>query len=367
MKKLRDCAALAVLLALVLALPGARAAGGVYFVAAGEYVLPLSDETMPFWNNGYLYLASSVFAGDVQRALGVGVLPTGSGQTVILSGGGRSLWFEPGVGYARDLEGKRYYPGLVTKGGRTFVPVALVARFFDLQYSTIPVEAGGGSTLVWVRQTGYILSDREFANAAAFRLNACYQDYLALKNPEEADEPEPASPDPEPSGDPEAAGEGKTVRLCLFAGGNLPALLDVLDRRGVQATVFCDRDFLETGGDLVRRMSVKGQFVGVTADSVEELEACNDALQEAVLTRTRLALTDAEDAREAGYFPLEPDLTREGLASGGVEALLSRISSRRGDSVTVYLSGDVTVPALEAFLKGLEAAGGRCAPWLETS
>ena len=29
-----------------------RASGSVYFTAAGSYVLPLSDSTMPFWTGG---------------------------------------------------------------------------------------------------------------------------------------------------------------------------------------------------------------------------------------------------------------------------------------------------------------------------
>ena len=43
------------LLLFQLAFP-AKAAGSVYFVAAEESVLPVTDATMPFWANGYLYV-----------------------------------------------------------------------------------------------------------------------------------------------------------------------------------------------------------------------------------------------------------------------------------------------------------------------
>ena len=52
--------------------PKAKAANYVYFVAAGENVLPLSDATMPFWNGGYLYIASSIFTGIAREALDIG-------------------------------------------------------------------------------------------------------------------------------------------------------------------------------------------------------------------------------------------------------------------------------------------------------
>ena len=53
MKKRWIAGLLCVLLLFQLGAP-VRAAGSVYFVAAEESVLPLTDATMPFWANGYL-------------------------------------------------------------------------------------------------------------------------------------------------------------------------------------------------------------------------------------------------------------------------------------------------------------------------
>ena len=60
MKKRWIAGLLCVLLLFQLGAP-VRAAGSVYFVAAEESVLPLTDATMPFWSGGYLYVAASVF------------------------------------------------------------------------------------------------------------------------------------------------------------------------------------------------------------------------------------------------------------------------------------------------------------------
>ena len=56
MKKRWAMGLLCCLLLFQLAFP-AKAAGSVYFVAAEESVLPVTDATMPFWANGYLYLS----------------------------------------------------------------------------------------------------------------------------------------------------------------------------------------------------------------------------------------------------------------------------------------------------------------------
>ena len=50
------------------------AAETVYFTAVNKNVLTLSDDTMPFWSGGYLYVPSTIFTG-VGRDLGVSYYP----------------------------------------------------------------------------------------------------------------------------------------------------------------------------------------------------------------------------------------------------------------------------------------------------
>lgn len=65
------------LLAADISAGGAAGPGGGYvcFVAVGESVLPMSDQTMPFWRDGYLYIASSTFTGAAGEALNIGGCP----------------------------------------------------------------------------------------------------------------------------------------------------------------------------------------------------------------------------------------------------------------------------------------------------
>ena len=72
------------LLVFQLAAPVRAEAGYICFVAAGESILPLSDSTMPFWHNGYLYIASSIFTGVGREALNIGRI-SNSGQVILYS------------------------------------------------------------------------------------------------------------------------------------------------------------------------------------------------------------------------------------------------------------------------------------------
>lgn len=78
MKKRWAMGLLCCLLLFQLAFP-AKAAGSVYFVAAEESVLPVTDATMPFWANGYLYVPASVFTN-----LGISVINNTAKKMTVL-------------------------------------------------------------------------------------------------------------------------------------------------------------------------------------------------------------------------------------------------------------------------------------------
>ena len=64
----------------------------------------------------------------------------------------------------------------------------MVARYFELLYSTTDVEHG---KLVWLRKPSFPMKEKAFARAAAAQLNMVYQEYLRAPEPE----PEPAPPE----------------------------------------------------------------------------------------------------------------------------------------------------------------------------
>lgn len=379
MKK-RAAALLACLLLLLqpAAVPGARAAESVYFVAVGSNVLPLSDSTMPFWSGGYLYISSSIFTGRVWDSLGISHVAANASQPLILySGGDRSLIFDPDKPYAQDAAGNTYYPGGVMRHGTVFVPASLVASFFGLQYSLVPNVAHG--YLVWLRQPGYGLTDKEFAEAATYPMAECYAQYLKDKTAAQQPNEEEETPQETPE---ESAPEGGTAYLCLRAGEDTAELLDVLDRSGTRAAFFCSLEILETQGDLLRRMTAQGHAVGILTDAsdprrtpLEQAEEGNEALCRATCQKSRLVYVengDAEDLQRLeaeGFRCLYPDVdrTESGLRStAAAQALVQRVAGRSG-GVTVWLDESASAGGIQAFLSAAAAAQVRVLPLRETA
>lgn len=386
MKK-RRWAALALSLLLVFQLaayPRAEAANYVYFVAAGENVLPLTDATMPFWRGGYLYIASSIFTGTTREALNVGSARNAQNTMVVLyNSQAKYLAFECEKNYAYDADGNSFYPGAIYRNGEIYVPVSLVAKFFGLQYSVNKVNTVVNGQrlqgeLAWIRQPGNVLTDKYFMDAASYAIASRYETYLKEKKPQDA----LTLPDTTPQ---EPAGvdmEGKRIYLGMTAGDNTASLLDTLDRYGVQAAFFCTPEFLEQQGDLLRRMTAAGQAIGILVDAgdekrtvEEQLEMGNQALRQATCGGTRLVRLEngneetLQRIQEAGYRCLKPDLDRSGydLRSDSNADSLLRALTRRGDDVTVWLADRVDALGLRNFLAEIKNDDGRCLAWTETT
>lgn len=376
MKKRAAALALCLVLAWGLAPAAAEAAGSVYITAAGNDILPLDDATMPFWSDGYLYVASSIFTGQVNKALGVAYLPSSvsNPNLCILYAGSRSLMFDLTGGFVRDTDGSVTYRGAIRRGGEIFVPVSVVADFFNLEYSVTPLslktaEGDNYGALVWIRQLGFGLSEKNFINAAFSQIAVRYEQYLRERRPDGG------GTDVSPGVVQLPGGDGKTVYLCLAAGESTAAQLDALDGGGARAAFFCSLSFLESRGDLLRRMTATGHAVGLLADAADpdrtvawQLEEGNRLLARATMGKTRLARIQNGDedhrreAREAGFSCLEADLDRSATGlrdSAQAESLLRQISARREDA-RVWLGDGADAAGLRAFLTAAAQAEDRC-------
>lgn len=370
------------LLAFRLAVPPARAADRVYFTAVGGYVLPLSDNTMPFWSGGYVYIASSIFTGAAREALGVSQVFNKDQGRLVLYGGGRSLTYTLSANCALGNDGATYYPGAIQRNGTVFVPANTVSRCFDLVYSVIEVEHG---SMVWLRQPDYGVSDKLYADAARYPMSSVYADYIRAKEsaPPEGGPPggngRPSSPSE--TQDPAAGLEGKRIALCLEAGSGASTLADALESYGAGAAFFFTPEEMERQGGTLRRLTAQGQSVGILADAsdpnrtvAEQLEAGNAALFRATCGKTRLAYLRgggpqaAQAAEAAGFRCLQPELDRSGHdlqnASHALE-LVRRLASWRGNAA-VWLGDGASPAGLRAFLSAAQGAGGVCAAYTET-
>ena len=351
----------------------AQAAKNVYFTAINDNILPLSDETMPFWWGGYLYIAGSVFTGYVRENTGISYTYNASKQMAALyaSGkSGKSLAFNLNTGYTQDHQGNIYNRPALKRGGEVFVQAAVVAEYFGLKYSVISVENGH---LVWLREPdANTLSDATFADAASYTMRERYDDYIKGQSAAQL-------PDTPEGGE---VFEGKRIYLCFRAADPLKttSLLDTLDRQGSQAAFFCTAEFLKEQDDLLRRMTATGQSVGIHVDgdsnlsALEQVEQANRALYQATCGMTRLVFAENVDGqtlealRQAGYSCLQPDMNSEaqGLqTSGGAGTLLQRVSAQRGD-ISVWLGESAGAVGLRAFLTAAQQSEDACIALVET-
>ncbi len=382
MKRRLAAYAVCILLVLQMPFPTVRAEERVYFTAAGSYVLPLSDNTMPFWSGGYVYVASSIFTGAAREALNISQVLDSSQEWVVLYSGGLSLTFNLSANCALDNDGNAYYPGAIRRNGVVFVPANTVSRYFNLVYSVIEVEQG---SMVWLRQPSYTMPDKLFADAAQYQLNTVYADYLRAK---ENTPPKGGTPDapfpptiPASTEDPAAELDGKRIALCLAAGSDASAMVDALGSYDAGAALFFTPEEMTRQGETLRRVAASGQSIGILVNAgdpertiPEQLEAGNEALFQAACCKTRLAYVQnggaqaLQEARELGFHCLRPEVDRSGHSlrnATGAQSLVQRLAGRRG-SDSVWLGEDVSSAGLRAFLAAVREAGGQCVTYTET-
>ena len=385
MKKRVAAAVLAVLLVCQLSSGPAEAAENVYFTAINDNMLSLSEDSMPFWSNGYLYVDSAIFTmapNTPGKVLGIYRSWNVAKKLLVLSSDEevlKLLFFDLAAGTVQDNQGVSYYPAAILRNNVVFVPLALITYYFDLTYSRVRVPHG---YLVRVKNDKAFFSDKNFVDAATYQMESMYSEYIRNKaTQQETQTPSGTGDAPVP---PAEQTGGKTVYLCAEAaeGTVTEELLHELDRAGSQAAFYCTREFLGERGDLLRRMTATGQAVGLIADgadaerSVEEqVEEGNRLLWQATCGKTRLVLlkngTDRqrETLEAAGYRCLEPDLDRSGLSlksASAADQLLKRVTERRGN-VTVWLETGADAVGLRAFLSAARQAEDRCLALTETT
>ena len=349
-----------------------RAAGNVYFTGAQENILPLSDDTMPFWKNDYLYVPAAIFSGSARDSLQVGYSQASDGSWVALYWGTRAILFKKGVNYAEDQNGKHYYPGVAERNDTLFVPAGVVAAFFNLKYSVSTVRNG---SLVWLRTKDFSLTEDDFLDAASGVMDQRYREYQDENN-------QPQEPEPETPPAIEELISGKKLYLCARATENTKVLLDLLDRYDSRMTFFCTPEFMAENHDLLRRMSGTGHGVGILAEEGEglppvadQVKAANRELEMAACTMTRLVRLEngspetAADLLTQGYCTeisgLKP--SRNTLSSSARAADLFREMSAARKTAVVWLDDAVNTTGLVTFLSQSKQADDPCVPLRETT
>lgn len=343
------CLVFALLLLASLAPKGARAAEDVCFLAANEKLFPLSDDTMPFWSGGALYVPHTLMDGG---DLGVHYSRNMEKQVLTaynLHSGAITFDFAAGTIETNTL---KTIPGsAIVRGGVVFLPVSVLCDFFELDYIYTRVTYG---YLLRVKTRSDTFSNDRFIDAASMPMAQRYAQYEKAHAP--ADNPE----GPSGSGQKEQETAQRTVYLVIESTSpehTLPILDGASSAR--TAFLFAPQD-LDGADDLLRRLAALGSPVVLRADAsggpesaLEEIERYNRALWNAANIKTRLVVLDGASEEtalavlDAGYCPL-----RFALDFGGGLPSVSRASSR------IFSAADANHGVCCVFLGADEAVSG---------
>lgn len=339
--KRRFCLLLSLMLLCTLLPPRALSAPSLYFTAVNDRMCDLTDETMPFWQNGVLYVAGTTVDG---QDLGIRYSYSREKAVATLYKGQSVLYCDLTAGTMENSRtGERYTGVPLVRYDTVFFPISVLVRIFDLKYSSTKIAYG---YLLRIRDDNAILSDDSFLDAATEPIQRRYAQYERAHTPD-ADTSQSGTSDTT-----ETPSHRDDLTACLL----LPAeeetvftgALAVLESYHVHATFLLTPELLEEADDAVRRAVATGNAVAlrVRAGSAEEALAqaarANDALWNAASVRTRLVYPDTADQSvrdalaAAGYCPLTVDVS-DFTRSGSHWADTALKWANRTGSARVYL------------------------------
>lgn len=356
MKK-RITAALSALLLLMLLLSASAVQGEkVYFMSVNDIILDLEDETMPRMVNGVLYVPYTMFDRNSTNGVSLGVFSQYSRikGAVMIYGAGGTLLFDLNNGTAHFdsvlCDGKA-----IIRNSMVFVPLDLVCDLFGLSWSWIVMERGD---VIRVKSEEVVLSDRDFATAATFAVEARYQKYLQNKNTPQQPTPSEPPADPSPSDSPSVTpaptptvpdnqAEAEDARVYLGFrmedGEGFAAVLRYLEENGVYAVFFCDVEEVAARDEDIRSLLASGHHIGLrlNADTLDgqldEFREGNRLLSRIAHTQTflcmseNLARSDREKLTESVcLWQTTLDATPQGRGqTRQVNAVVEKVSPRR--------------------------------------
>lgn len=350
---------LSVLMLCTLLPPRASAAPTLYFTAVNDRMCDLNDETMPFWQNGLLYVAGATVDGPDD--LGIRYSYNQEKSVAILYKGQRVLYCDLTAGtMENNRTGEQYAGSPIVRSGMVFFPITALAKMFDLKYSSTKIAYG---YLLRIRDDNAVLSDEYFIDAATDPIQKRYAQYERAHAAAEQENETPAQVETPVRRD------DLTVYLLLPAanGSMLTQLLSTLENYQSHATLLLTPELLESAGDGVRRAAATGNAValcisaGTADEALAQIERGNDALWRAASLRTRLVYLESADRTlraavvGAGYCPITIN-TSDFTRSGTHWADTALKWAGRSTSVRLYLGAESSVSsALGTALSRLRA------------
>ena len=328
----------------------------VYFTAVNDKLMPLNDETMPFWSNNTLYVCHTMFD---RTDLEVHYIRNYSMGLAVLYTSRYGLYFDLAARTVYDTNDVPYSGNAIEKNGYVFFPVDLVCRYFGLTWSlndtaTVP--------LIRIKSDTAVLDDVSFISAAATMMTSRYAEYEKTVNASQQEEP-PKGPEKDPVAEqpPIHAADGQMIYLVLSCktGESARATMRILGDNG--ATFLLTVQQMEDG-DLVRALLGNGHSIallvrsGTESEILSELQRARELVWKAACSLLQLVWYEGDEDAAALFeqqgcvdITVQLDYRTTATQTGkDVEGLMRQVSKYQED-LSIYLGND------EKYLEGLGA------------
>ncbi|MBR3561536.1 MAG: hypothetical protein IKN81_08430 [Oscillospiraceae bacterium] len=340
------------------------AAASVCFTAVNDQLLPLSDETMPFWSGGTFYVPSSAIDGN---DLGIHYNRNLEHTAIVLYKVRNAITFNYSTGTVETNSGQHYVGTVIIRGSIVFLPLDVLCRFFGLEYTYTRINYG---YLLRIKSDSVVLSDATFIDAAESSFAQRYAQYERAQAPVV-----PAVEEPDNTAVPQV--EAKRTFYPVIGVTDAASAGQVLSQlSGGRATYLFTPQSLIGADDLLRRLCAGDGAVALRIDAsagvetaLVQIDEANELLWRAACVKTRLVrLDNAGDdtiraVSAAGYCPLRYalDFSAGGVSVSRMVTRITRAADGNGGSCCVFLGADEhVVGTLSTLLSSLRA--GNCTP-----
>jgi len=340
--------------------PPTDAVTTVIFTAVNDTLLPLADDTMPFYSGGAIYAPSSAFDGT---DLGIYYSRSRDKNTALFYKQRNVIIFDLAAGTIETNNGAELTGTAIVRGDVVFFPLDVMCSYFNLEYSYTRITYG---YLLRIKSDSVVLSDAKFIDAANSSMAQRYARYgRPQAEPVQTEEPPPEPPPTQET----AQRTFYPVVACTD-----PATAETLIRRfgAGRATYLFPPDGVDGADELLRCLAAGGGTTALrvnAADGAEQaiaqIEAGNRTLWAAANCKTRLVWLDgasedtARRVAEAGYCPISAAVNLSGIVSSASRTsarIISAADARRG-SCCVFLGTDVEIAGdLGALLAALRSS-----------
>ncbi len=290
LKKAASILAIVFCLGILLSLPVTGVTDDIYFSVVNDRLQELSDETMPYYSNGKMYVPFKLFE---QSSLGTYSIYDDASNTATIYSTLHYLRFNFSSGNTYDDAGRVFSYWAIFHNSTVYVPAENVCSFFGFEYSMYYTPP---APFVRIKNSNARFSDSDFAKNKYLSMQSDYNAYLNI--PVQTASPEVT---PTPTTSPEEPENNTSVYLS-FRGINesTSTVLDSLSYYGFKACFFVTADEIRKNQDLIRQISGSGHTIGFvcTANLTEDYKTCSELLRTVCKVKSIIVTLDAQYSAE---------------------------------------------------------------------